>query len=83
MTYFTHHANGSATLMRGKSRTCRDLAPLVEPVFDRARTEDLMKAEGFATGKSQTGRASDSQSHCNGRIEVRREAHAESVMSLP
>jgi hypothetical protein len=29
LIYLTHHANGSATLMRGKSRTCRYVAYLV------------------------------------------------------
>jgi len=35
LIYLSHHANGSAALMRGKSRTCRHLAHLVQAVFDR------------------------------------------------
>jgi hypothetical protein len=41
-----------------------------------------MKEEGFAAGKSQTCRASEWQSHCSGRIEVRREPVAVNI-ALP
>jgi hypothetical protein len=41
-----------------------------------------MKEEEFAAGKSQTCRSSEWQSHCSGRIELRREFASESSMVI-
>ncbi|MDX6575489.1 MAG: hypothetical protein QOE96_1442 [Blastocatellia bacterium] len=70
LIYLTHYGNGSATLMRGKSATCRRRTFFFIRVFDPPRSETV-QINGPRLGRSETCRASEWQSHCSGRIEVR------------
>src|SRR5947207_15339243 len=64
LIYLTHYGNGSATLMRGKSATCRRRTFFFIRVFDPPRSKTVQNG----------GRASEWQSHCSGRIEVRQKS---------
>ncbi|MDX6559015.1 MAG: hypothetical protein QOF72_2064 [Blastocatellia bacterium] len=77
----THYGNGSATLMRGKSATCRRRTFFFIRVFDPSRSE-IVQINGPRFGKSETCRASEWQSHCSGRIEVRQKPARSQVSPL-
>jgi len=72
----THYGNGSTTLMRGKSATCRRRLFFSFGSSTR-HGQRPFRINGPRIGKSETCRASEWQSHCSGLIKGR-QRHARS-----